>query len=42
MLFLFVSVFIIKVDNTPLGVISTWPGEPIFCVNLQFCYFSLL
>ena len=42
MFFLFVFVFIIKVDNTPLTFISTWPGEPIFRLNLQFCYFSLL
>ena len=42
MLFLFVSAFIIKVDNTPLTFISTWAGEPIVCLNLQFCYSSLL
>ena len=34
MLFLFVSVFIIKVDNTPLAVVSMGPGEPIVCLNL--------
>lgn len=40
MLFLFVSVFIIKVDNTPLTFISTWAGEPIFLFKSAILLFQ--